>query len=453
MNRWVTQVCKKYADRVLVRPSFKYSDVLILSKERQEKYRRQGVGVGSRVILSENNSILFLGKLHALWELSAVPCLIPPRLTEDKKKECREIIMKKSNDEYLSYEKIDGLLMMTSGTTSLIPKAVRLTHSNLLCHIEMLREHISMGMMNENDTTFSLLPWTHCYGLMGECFSVMDRGASMGVLSNQVKFSFPIFFKDLQMTQPTILFVVPHLLEVILRYDGYLRKYITNPNRRRQFWFGSKLRYIVSGGAYLSQDVRREYFQELGVEILQGYGCTEMSPMIALQQEFDIEDRSVGKLLPNIQIEFGENDEIHVNGLNRFSGYLHSREIPFHSFYNTKDCGYINNNKLYITGRSSDVIKLTNGRFINTKDINEFLKTRIQNITNICSWQEYGKLYSILFIDNQQQQQHRTEYFHGQPIQILCLPKSFLTPSLLTIKGELSRPLIQSSFSHLLNKK
>lgn len=449
----MTKVCTQYADRVLIRPSYQYKDLLKLSLEKQQNYRRQGIRPGSKVLLCEHNSINLLSKLHALWELSAVPCLVPHRLTEDKRKECETIVRNETNNDDDRFGSVDALVMFTSGTSANTPKGVRLSHTNLCMHTQMIQEHVPSKMLTQDDRSFSFLPWTHCYGLMGECFTIMNRGASMGILSPQPSFSFPRFYRELQLTQPTVLFVVPYLLELILERDKLVRQFIPNPRIRRGLWFGTKLRMIVSGGAALRPQVRRAYWETLEIPVYQGYGCTEMSPMVALQTDFDVDDTSVGTLLPDIQWQLRNDDELWVNGPNRFVGYLASPSLPYPTFHNTKDRARVDETtqKLWITGRSSDVVKLKNGRFMNVQDIESTIKDTIPYALDVCVWQQQpsGDFVGVVHVRNgfKTFQPRRVQIF-SEDILLLCRTEPFkkMGDGTMTMKGEMCRPFIQSTF-------
>lgn len=450
MNRWFSEVCKKYSNRLLVYPNIYYKDFQKMSEIQKEQYMLQGVKPGSKLLLNQYNSVQFLSRLKALWEIGATTCIMSPKLSHTKKEDFKKILLhkQKHDDKYLM---TDALCMLTSGTTAATPKVVKLSHSNIQSHIEMLREHIPDSLIGKDDRTFSILPWTHCYGLLGECFSVLDRGASMGILSPtcQQEFSFPVFFKDLHMTQPTILFVVPHLLEIIMKRDAQMKNYFTNKTIRRKFWFGSKLRYIVSGGAYLRNDIRKFFWDEFEIKIIQGYGCTEMSPMIALQNEFDVDDHSVGKLLPNIQVRINTENEILVNGPNRFLGYSGSPPLEYHEFYNTKDLGYVQNDRLYLTGRTSNMVKLSNGKFVDISHLENNVKDMIPYAQDVCIWcEEDGRFAGIVHtLQDIPYKRYNVECFH-EDIDVIVQNVSFTSPinGTLTQKGEKCRPMIKSIY-------
>jgi long-chain acyl-CoA synthetase len=310
----------------------------------------------------------------------------------------------------------------------------------------MLRKHVPTSLFNYTDRTFAFLPWTHCYGLLGECFSVLDRGASMGIYPFR-QLIFPYFSPRLHFYNPTILFVVPRFLELIYNYDS---KYLSemSVDYRRRLWFGKNIKYIVSGGAKLDYQLKLYFFNTLNVKILQGYGCSEMSPMISLQTDFDINDKSVGKLLPDIKLEIDQNNHISVNGPNKFLGYLGDDNHHPDQFFYPGDLGYYRDDRLYITGRDSQFIKLSNGRFMDLSILENLYKTN-HNFKQICIWQENNILMGFAYPSSSV---IRTQ-FQNMDLFIYPINKPFLSIENETInmKGELCRMQIKKYFENHFN--
>ena len=397
MNRWFQGIFEKYSKNTLIYPNILYKDLKELSDKYAYHFKKSGVVGGLYVPICEPNSADFIAKLVALWGLQAVPCLMPPRLNGQQRNQVWEHISSMTPSEE------EALVILTSGTTSKLPKGVRLSHDNIHTHVNMLRNHISPDMFSSADRTFSFLPWTHSYGLLGECFSVMDRGASMGVLSpdNQLNFRIPYFFKEFHTTSPTILFVVPHLLENLTQHNRRMRTFIDSPKIRRGMLFGNKVRFLVSGGARLNPDTRRELWEDLNVPVLEGYGCTEMLPMISLQKAFHVDDTSVGDILPGVDIKIGNDKEVCVKGGNRFLGYIGEPPRQKDEYYRTGDLGYTMNNKLYLTGRKSRMVKLRNGKFIDIEELERAVARKLTDCKDICLWHtEEGQFVGVAHFDH-----------------------------------------------------
>ena len=185
-------------------------------------------------------------------------------------------------------------------------------------------------MIHPTDTSFSILPWSHCYGLVCELLFLIRCGASIHIPSSRANLS-----KDLVKSRPTILFTVPILLERFLQslkftrhpYYHYARPVITPI--LREMILGGRLR-AVSVGATRSSTESLEMFQHvLGVQCFQGYGMTECSPMISLQTDVNHKIGSVGKPLPGIDVHIDPStSEILVAGENVCKTLPSSRYTP-----------------------------------------------------------------------------------------------------------------------------
>lgn len=443
MQRWFREICKKHHNRVLFYPKFTYTDLDNMSEVYRKQWEKK-IEPHQYVTLSQPNCPDLLAKIKALLELDAVPCLISPRMHSDRAKSVSQYVKQHTPSPE------EALVILTSGTTA-IPKGVRLSHTNLLSHTEMLRKHVSHDIFSEHDRTFSFLPWTHSYGLLGECFSVLDRGASMGVLSphTQLQFRFPYFFKDFHWTRPTILFVVPHLLEQMKTQNRRLKEFISSADIRRHILFGKNIQWVVCGGAKLDPDVRAELWHDLKIPILQGYGCTEMSPMISLQNNFDVDDTSVGELLPGVEVEIAPDNEILVRGDNKFLGYIGPGDTGY--YHPTGDLGYVRDNKLYLTGRKSNMVKLQNGKFIDITDLEQTLRQRMPDCREICLWvREDHQIVGVAQFQHENIIQHHF-YFKvmGEMIRIYRtnVPFTSINDGTLTEKREICRRAVQEKFT------
>jgi long-chain acyl-CoA synthetase len=331
------------------------------------------------------------------------------------------------------------MVVFTTGTSTGVCKGVRLSHDNLESHLDMLRNHVSEDLLGPNDRTAPILPWTHCYGLFGECVSVMDRKGTMKTSSGILGWSYAIHTHH-----PTVLFVVPRLLELILERDRMLRKHFSR-DTRKWLWFGPSIRFLVSGGAGLPENIHREMRDEIGVNVLQGYGCSEMSPMISLQISND-PFSNAGTLLPRIEIKFGEDGEIMTRGPNRFMGYLGKEELGPDMWYATGDIGFLSaDNRLYITGRKSSHVKLSNGKFLDV----DVLQTQITNAVNVrvCIWERGGSLYGVAVCPSNTDTM-RTLRERWRWIEWYCREKPLNTnDGTMTLKGEPSRAALMKIYS------
>jgi long-chain acyl-CoA synthetase len=137
---------------------------------------------------------------------------------------------------------------------------------------------------------------------------------------------------------------------------------------------GGNVRFLVSGGAALSPHIE-EFFNAIGLPVVQGYGLTETSPIISANLDQTI--GSVGKVLPNVQLNILPDTEIAVKGPSVFSGYLNvpnTDTFTDDGFFKTGDCGYVDDHgHLFITGRKKELIVLSNGKNVPPTHIEDIL--------------------------------------------------------------------------------
>jgi long-chain acyl-CoA synthetase len=136
---------------------------------------------------------------------------------------------------------------------------------------------------------------------------------------------------------------------------------------------GGRLRLAICGGAPLSSDVAR-LFIGLGLNLIQGYGLTETSPIISGNPESDNDPASVGVALPGIEVKVGENDELLTRSPSVMMGYWNNAAatqavIDEEGWFHTGDKARIENNHIYITGRLKEIIVLSNGEKVSPVDM------------------------------------------------------------------------------------
>ena len=95
MQKWMEKICKKYSKRNMIYPYITYSDFDMLSREKKKEYKILNVKKHDSVILSEQNNVHLLAKIKALWELDAIPCLLPLSLSQQKKENITDVRNKK----------------------------------------------------------------------------------------------------------------------------------------------------------------------------------------------------------------------------------------------------------------------------------------------------------------------------------------------------------------------
>jgi long-chain acyl-CoA synthetase len=141
---------------------------------------------------------------------------------------------------------------------------------------------------------------------------------------------------------------------------------------------GGRVEVYISGGAPLSNDIQ-DWYAALGVRIYEGYGLTETSPVIALNNPTSYRAGSVGRPLANLDVKIAADGEILVQGASVFSGYWNMPDETVNAFANgyfkTGDVGHVDaDGFLFITDRKKDLIKTSGGKFIAPQPIENKLK-------------------------------------------------------------------------------
>lgn len=201
-----------------------------------------------------------------------------------------------------------GVILFTSGTEG-APKGVVLSHQNIIANIEQISAHVELL---PTDIFFNPLPTFHCYGL--------TAGALWPILNG-----YPVVFHP----SPLQTKIIPKRIfetgsTVLFATDTFLSQYMrASPDGGM-----SSLRIAVCGAERVRDETRQAAEKRFGFEVLEGYGVTEGSPVLAANQPGDIRSGTVGQLLPGIEhrLEPVEGLEgagrLFVRGLNIMKGYL-----------------------------------------------------------------------------------------------------------------------------------
>ena len=304
------------------------------------------------------------------------------------------------------YEKIKinsnkmSILLFTSGTTS-NPKGVMLSQKNICSN---LSDFSSWVKIHENDTLLSFLPIHHTFECTITFLYGMFSGATIAFCDG-LKY----IQKNMKEYKISILVAVPLVLETMykkiqkgIKEQGKekLIKNITKISnamlklhidlRRKLFkqildQFGGKLRVILYGAAKMNKETIIG-FNNMGIDLVQGYGLTETSPVIAAETDKEKKPGSVGLVFDDLEVKIDNPDkegvgEIIVKGPSVMLGYFENEEETKKAFKNgyfkTGDYGYFDKEEfLYVTGRKKDIIVLRNGKNVYPEEI----ETLINNI-------------------------------------------------------------------------
>lgn len=459
---------EQYRHRPLLLPRLSYADLFSRTIEvsnRMYQHHRRSPPLNNRVVVtSPTNTVEFLVEFMSILRNGHVPCLIPDYYHQDMKTHCMSLLSRK--ERY--YTDKEGVILFTTGTSTGAPKGVRLSQDNIVSQLRMLRAHDPSGsLMTEKDTTLSFMPWYHSYGLC-EILSVIDRGAQ----SYPHRYSTPLkFWWSLQYSQPTILFLVPRILESIKDKIQHSKIYRSlDPEMLRRVWFGARIRYLVSGGSYLDPDLRYFYHACMGLPILQGYGCTEMSPMIAMQNVIppDVHCNDVGEILPGVRVHADPGTGVlKVNGPNRFMGYLGETILDLEDDYATGDVGTLIAGKLHIMGRESNTMKLDNGRFLHLEAMeSEWKRVMLEpgSHAKICMYLdptdgEKNPIPTLVQFDvddhlplkpRMQPELKKVRLFNQNlVIRWYRVPGRMLTPDMMSLKGEILKHRVREMVARL----
>ena len=292
-------------------------------------------------------------------------------------------------------------LIYTSGTTG-NPKAVVLTHGNLLSNLESIRQ---TKLFDSGDVFLSVLPLHHTFEATCGFLTPLTKGCTV-IYARSLKSREIV--EDMAANRPTVMCGVPLLFEKM--FQGFRRKIEAAPPATRVAFRGlyglsavshrlgmnggrrlfestlrnagmDSLRLMVSGGAALPTPVGR-FFSRIGLPLLQGYGLSEAAPVVSVNRLHDNRSASVGPPLPGVEISIADPDtngigEILVRGGNVMPGYKDAPEINAEiivdGWLHTGDVGHFTDGHLYITGRCKNLIVTAAGKNIYPEELEEKL--------------------------------------------------------------------------------
>lgn len=295
-----------------------------------------------------------------------------------------------------------SILLFTSGTTSR-SKAVMLNQNGIATNIY---DMLIVEEFLDTDVNIAFLPFHHVFGSTG----------LLVMLACGIKTVFPdglrYIKQNLQEYGVSVFIGVPllvdkiyqniqkeiakqgktKLIKVALKVSNFLLKFKIDIRRKlfKQIidQLGGKMRFVISGGAPLDKDVAKG-FDELGIHIVQGYGLTETSPVIAAENDYYMKAGSIGFAMRHTKLEIVNKDEngigeLRVKGPNVMLGYYEdeekTNEVLKDGWFYTGDLGYIDEEGfIFITGRKKDMIVLKNGKKVFPDEL-ELLVNKIDEI-------------------------------------------------------------------------
>ena len=289
-----------------------------------------------------------------------------------------------------------GVLLFTSGTTG-IAKGVMLSHTNICSD---LMSAPTMLYVDPTDIFFSVLPIHHTYECTCGFLMPLYKGASIGYCEG-LKY----IQKNLQEIRPTFFLGVPLIFESLyktiwknIRKQGKektVKKVLKLNKTTSKFGlnlnkillkdilnvFGGRMQMMIAGGAAIDPEIL-QFFRDLGIMALQGYGLTECAPMAALNPDDNPRNDSIGHILPGDEAMIADKNEegigeICLKGPNVMLGYYHmpeeTKKVLVDGWFHTGDLGYMDGSYLYITGRKKNVIITRNGKNVFPEELEYYL--------------------------------------------------------------------------------
>ena len=323
-----------------------------------------------------------------------------PTLIENGRKD-----IESENKEYINHEvdsKKMSILLFTSGTTSK-SKAVMLSQYGIAVNVYDMQ---LVETITDKDVNIAFLPFHHIFG--STAMIVMLACGVKTVFTDGLRY----IQSNLKEYKVTLFVGVPLLVDKMYEniekeiakqgktkiikiakgISNFLLKFHIDIRRKifKQVidGLGGEMRFVISGGAPLDKRTAKG-FNDLGIHMVQGYGLTETSPVIAAENDFKMKLGSIGVPMKDTIVEIVDKDEkgigeLRVKGPNIMLGYYENEEatkqVLKDGWFYTGDLGYIDKDGfIFITGRKKDMIVLKNGKKVFPEEL-ETLVNRIPEI-------------------------------------------------------------------------
>ncbi|GAB5498580.1 MAG: hypothetical protein PsegKO_08910 [Pseudohongiellaceae bacterium] len=247
-----------------------------------------------------------------------------------------------------------AVILFTSGSEK-EPKAVQLSQRNILSNIDAFSDMMEIRSM---DKMLAILPYFHVFGLTGNLWTPLCLGMTAITYANPLDFkTIASIIRD---DEPELVIGTPVFLE------GYLRQ-----SKPGDF---ASIKLAVSGADKCPDSLRAKFLEKHALDIIEGYGTTETSPVISANPRHANKPGSIGKPVPGVEVRIqsldssqdcntGETGRILVRGDNVMQGYLNEMEETHlrlkSGWYDTGDLGYLDaDGYLWHQGRLKRFVKI-----------------------------------------------------------------------------------------------
>ncbi len=409
--------------------------------------KSKGIKKGDRIVLNGKNTpawgISYLGiqalsaivvpldnqmaadRVDALSEFSGARAIFADSDVLDRSSgdfEFKVALSKYENEEYIDFESIKATkkapgalptedevaaILFTSGTTG-NEKGVILTHANFMSNVFQASDPNFLNFTYE-DVLYGLLPLHHSYSMTAVFLEAIKQGSELifgqtlavtKVLNEMRRGKISLFLAIPLLYNKFLAGLMKKVKEkgllayamirTLMVVNGFMRKvFKVNPGRK---WFHQLLdgigmlhnRICICGGGPLSPKTFQRY-QQLGIDFIQGYGLTETAPILTLNPVSRFKVKSVGKVLPLIEMRIDDPDllgvgEVQVKGPNVCQGYYNDPKnsaalFTEDGFLKTGDLGYLDKeNYLYLKGRATNLIVTEGGKHVYPEEIEDFFQ-------------------------------------------------------------------------------
>jgi long-chain acyl-CoA synthetase len=284
-------------------------------------------------------------------------------------------------------------IVFTSGTTG-EPKGAMLSHRNLL---GCARGMTQVVPFDKTDRMVSVLPLSHLYEQVLGLIAPMTVGASIVYPVSRQPIVLLRTFRDFR---ASILLIVPQGLRLL---DNAIERRVDQAGRRGAFErlhalarplpkgarrvlfqpvlspIGGRLHTVGVGASAMEVDLAQRWM-EMGVDVLQGYGATEMGPVVTFTRPERNRPGTVGEPIPGVEMRIADDGEILARGAGRFAGYWRNPEataaaIDAEGWYHTGDLGELSpEGFLVFRGRKKDMLALPDGQKVYPEDVEAILR-------------------------------------------------------------------------------